>query len=142
MLFASTIRASVAPAPPSFIDDLAKQLVPTPTTSSFDRYVAVFADDLTVTIDGRQIARNKVAWVATERHRLGKVDRVVVGFAKGYDALLIIERYDDRSDLPSSPAILFDPRYKARAVRYAVGPDHLVHSIQIVQTEGILQAPK
>jgi hypothetical protein len=27
-------------------------------------------------------------------------------------------------------------------VRYAVGSDHLVHNIQIVQTDGILQAPK
>lgn len=142
MTFASAASSSVAPPPPSFINDLAKQIVPTPTASSFDQYVAVFADDLTVTMDGKQIAPNKVAWVASERHRLGKVDRFVVGFAEGYDALLFIERYDDRSDLPFSPGMLFDPRYKARAVRYAVGADHLVHNIQIVQTDGILQAPK
>lgn len=71
IMSASTISASVAPPPPSFIDDIAKQIVPTPTASSFDHYVAVFADDLTVTMDGKQIAPNKVAWVATERHRLG-----------------------------------------------------------------------
>jgi len=140
MVSASTVSASVAPPPPSFIDDIAKQIVPAPTASSFDHYVAVFADDLTVTMDGKQIAPNKVAWVATERHRLGKVDRFVVGFAKGYDALLVIERYDDRSGI--SPEMLADPRYTARAVRYAVGSDHLVHNIQIVQTDGILQTPK
>jgi len=142
MMLASSVEASVQPPPPAFIDELAKQIVPTPTTSSFERYVAAFADDLTVSIDGKQIAASKADWVAAERPRLGKVDRFVVGFAEGYDALLVIERYDDRSNLPSSPTMLFDPRYKARAVRYAVGSDHLIHSIQIVQTDGIFQVPK
>lgn len=142
LMLANAVAASVPPPPPVYIDTLAKQLIPTQTESTFNHYLANFADDLTVTVDGKEIAAGKSAWVAAERHRLGKVDRFVVAFAEGYDAVLVIERYDDRSNLPSSPTMLFDPRYKARAVRYSVGPDHLVHAIQIVQTDGILQAPK
>lgn len=139
---ADPVGASVQPAPPAFIDALATQIVPTQTDSTFDQYLAALADDLTVTVDEKQVAENKADWAAAERHRIGKVDRFVIGFAEGYDAILIIERYDDRSNLPSSSSILFDPRYKARAVRYAVGADHLIHAIQIVQTDGVLQVPK
>ena len=142
MSLASIVAASPPPPPPAFIDELAKRIVPTPTTSSFDYYIAAFADDLTVTVDGKQIAATKAVWVSAERHKLGKTDRFVVGFAEGYDAVLVVDRYDDRSDLPSSPTMLFDPRYKARALRYAVGPDHLVHNIEIVQTDGLLQVPR
>ncbi len=113
-----------------------------PTASSFDDYAAAFAPELAVTLNGKLISSTKAAWIAAERHRLGKVDRFVVAFAEGYDALLVIERYDDRSDLPSSPAMLFDPRYKARALRYGVGPDHLVHTIRIVETDGVFEVPK
>ncbi|WP_140851272.1 hypothetical protein [Sphingomonas glacialis] len=142
MMLTSGAIASAPPAPPVFIDELATRIVPTQSAASFDAYCATFANDLTVTVDGKRIAGNKAAWVAAEHHRLGKVDRFVVGFAEGYDALLVIERYDDRSDLPVSPSVLFDPRYKARAVRYAVGPDHLIHTIQIAETDGVFQVPK
>lgn len=141
-MLAGAAIASLPPAPPAFIDELAKRIVPNPTASSFDDYAAAFAPELAVTLNGKVISSTKAAWIAAERHRLGKVDRFVVGFAEGYDALLVIERYDDRSDLPSSPAMLFDPRYKARALRYGVGPDHLVHTIRIVETDGVFQVPK
>lgn len=130
------------PPPPAFIDDLAKRIVPNQTASTFDAYAATLATDLIVTLDGKTIASDKTAWIAAERHRLGKVDRFVIGYAEGYDALLVIERSDDRSDLPSSPAMLFDPRYKARALRYVVGADKLIHAIQIVETDGVFQVPK
>ena len=147
MLAAATLSTAVAasppPPPPGFIVDIAKQLVPTPTAATFDNYARLLADDLTVTQDGKIIAASKVEWLAIERARLGKVDRFVYGYAEGRDAILVVDRFDDRSDAicPSGHTCLFDPRYHARTIQYRVGTDQLVHAINIVQTDGILRTP-
>lgn len=138
---ASLTAASPPPPPPSFVDDVAKQLVPTQTSATFDRYASLLANDLTVTIDGKKIAANKAEWLAIERSRLGKIDRSVYGYAEGRDNVLVFDRYDDRSDehCPEPHTCVFDPRSHARAVQYQLGPDHLVHSIRIVQSDGFLR---
>ena len=133
--------SSPPPPPPSYVTDLAKRVVPTQTEATFNDYAATFADDLTVSIDGASVASSRAAWIAKERHRLGKVDRRVLGYVEGYNSILVIDRYDDRSDLPTSPTMLFDPRYITRAVQYQVGDDHLIHVIRIVQTEGVIETP-
>lgn len=127
------------PPPPSYIGDLARRIVPTQTDATFDDYTNALADDLTVSIDGVSVASGKPAWIAIERHRLGKVDRRVLGYVEGYNAILVIDRFDDRSDLPASSTMLFDPRYKTRAIQYRIGDDHLVHAIRIVQADGVIQ---
>jgi hypothetical protein len=138
---ASSVIASPPPPPPAFIDDLAKQLVQTQTSASFAAYASLLADDLTVTLDGKMIAANKAEWLAIERARLGKIDRSVYGYAEGRDNLLVFDRFDDRSDehCAQGSTCIFDPRYHARAVQYQIGPDHLVHSIRIVQSDGFLR---
>ena len=128
--------AAPPPPPPIFINEMAKRIVPTQTTRSFDQYADGLADDLTISINGAHVAAGKAAWIAAERHKLGKVDRHVLGFVEGPDSILVIDRYDDRSDLPSSPTLLFDPRYKTRATQYSVGRDHLIHVIRILDVDG------
>lgn len=130
--------ASPPPPPPTFIDELAQRIVPTQTTGSFDQYTSALADDLTISINGALVTSGKAAWIAAERHRLGKVDRRVLAFVEGHDSILVIDRYDDRSALPTSPGLLFDPRYKTRAVQYSVGSDHLVHAIRILDVDGFV----
>ena len=138
---AGSTAASPPPPPPAFIDVAAKQLVQTQTSASFDRYANLLADDLSVTVDGKVIATNKRDWLAIERARLGKIDRHLYGYAEGRDNLLVFDRFDDRSDerCPQGGTCVFDPRYHARAVQYQFGPDHVVHSIRIVQSDGILR---
>jgi hypothetical protein len=140
-MLGSTTAASPPPPPPTFIDDIAKELVRTQTAASFDRYAALLADDLSVTLDGRIIAANKAEWLAMERRRLGKIDRSVYGYAEGRDNILVFDRFDDRSDVHcrQGPTCVFDPRYHARAVQYQFGADHLVHFIRIVQSDGFLR---
>lgn len=139
--FATSAIASPPPPPPNFIDDIAKQLLPTQTSTSFGRYAGLFADDLKVTIDGEIIAANKADWMAIELPRLGKVDRTVYAYAEGRDNILVFDRFDDRSDehCPEGGTCVFDPRQHARAVQYQIGPDHLVHAIRIVQSDGYLR---
>lgn len=140
---ASSAAASPPPPPPAFIGELASRLIPTPTAEGFDRYSDLVADDLKVTINGNTISRNKSEWLALERSRLGKVDRPVFGHAEGRDNLLILDRFDDKSDehCPPGGLCVFDPRFHVRASRYQIGADHRVHSIQIVESEGLLQVP-
>jgi hypothetical protein len=124
-----------------FVDDAARQLVLTPTPASFASYASLLANDLTVTQDGKTIAATKAEWLAIEHARLGKIDRSVYGYAEGHDNILIFDRVDDGSDehCPQGHACVFDPRYHARAVQYQLGPDHLVHAIRIVQSDGFLR---
>ena len=140
-MFASSAAASPPPPPPAFVDDTAKQLIQTQTSANFDRYAGLLADDLTVTLDGRMIAANKANWLKIERSRLGKTHRSVYGYAEGRDNLLVFDRFDDRSDehCPQGGTCVFDPRYHARAAQYEFGPDHLVHFIRIVQSDGFLR---
>jgi hypothetical protein len=135
------VAASPPPPPPSFIDTIASELLPTPTSESFERYAALLADDLVVTLNGTEIAPNKAGWLAIQRRRLGKVDRSVYGYAEGRDNVVIFERVDDRSDehCPPGHGCFFDPRDHTRAVRYEIGPDHLVHAIRIIESEGFLR---
>jgi hypothetical protein len=144
MTGASVASAAPPPPPPAFMDLIAKQLVPTQTVASFDRYAAFLANDLKVTVDGREIAANKSAWLAIERNRLGKVDRLVYGFAEGSDKLLVLDRFDDRSDehCPTEGACVFDSRYHVRATQYQIGPDHLVHAIRILESDSFLRTPE
>ncbi len=143
VIFVAPTGAAPPPPPPAFIDDIAKCIVPTPTAAGFGAYAAAMADDLVVTIDGRRVSSDKKSWLATERKRLGKVDRYVFSFAESYDAILVVDRFDDRSDISGADtSMVFDPRYKARAVKYAIGPDRLVHAIDVTQTDGMFQAPK
>ncbi len=139
--FASSAIASPPPPPPSFVDGIAKQLLPTLTSASFDRYADLLANNLMVTLNGKTIAANKADWLGIERARLGKVDRSVYGYAEGRDNILVFDRFDNLSDehCPQGDTCVFDPRSYARAVQYQLGPDHLVHSIQILQSDGFLR---
>jgi hypothetical protein len=147
-LLASSIggfaNASPPPPPPQIIENIAEQLLPTPTTPSFGAYSSLFANDLTVTMNGRTLAANKGEWLAIERARLGKIDRFVYGFAADRDSVLILDRFDDQTDehCPPGHKCLFDPRWVARAVRYEIGADHLVHHMRILQTNSIMQTPR
>ncbi|WP_294197237.1 hypothetical protein [uncultured Sphingomonas sp.] len=131
--------ASPGPPPPDYIMASVKRVVPTATATTFDASVADLAPDLTVTVNGETVARDKAAWVATERHRLGKLDRRVLSYTLGWDSILVLDQYDDHSDVP--PGAFSDARPRTRAVRYAFGEDHLVHTIRIVETEGLMLRP-
>lgn len=135
--------AAPPPPPPAFVDEIARQLIPTPSAANFERYAALLAADLKVTLNGKEVASTKPAWLAMERHRLGKVDRFVYGYAEGRDNILIMDRFDDRSDEHcwSGSGCQFDPRWHARAVRYDIGADHLVHAIRILDADSIFQTP-
>jgi hypothetical protein len=138
---ASAASASPPPPPPPVTVELSSRLVPTPTAENFASYAGVFAGDLTVMMNGKIIASSKSEWLSLERSRLGKVDRVVLGHAEGHDNVLVLDRFDDRLDehCPSGGLCVFDPRYHVRAIRYQVGADRLIHAIQIVESEGLLQ---
>ena len=140
LTFAAPVAASPPPPPPSFIDEMAKELVPTPTSASFDRYAAALANDLTVTLNSKTIAANKGDWLTIERASLGKVDRIVYGYSEGHDTILVFDRFDDLSDehCPQGDTCVFDPRYHSRAVQYQFGPDHLVHTIRILESDSFL----
>lgn len=138
---AEAALASPGPPPPDYIVEAARQLVPTQTAATFDRYADELAKDVTVSSDGTLIASGKAAWLALERHRLGKIDRRVLGYVDGYDSILVIDQFDDRSDVPDNPHAIFDPRYKTRALQYRFGADHKVHAIRITQTDGIMRSP-
>jgi hypothetical protein len=58
---ASSGTASPPPPPPALVDDIAKQLLSTQMSESFDRYAGLLADNLTVTLNGKTIAANKAA---------------------------------------------------------------------------------
>lgn len=141
LALASSATGSPPPPPPSFVDEVAKQLLLTQTPASFPAYARLMANDLTVTLDGKRIAASKAEWLAVERSRLGNIDRSVYGYAEGRDDILVFDRFDDRSDesCPQGHTCVFDPRYHARAVQYQLGPDHLVHAIRIVQSDGFLR---
>jgi hypothetical protein len=144
LLLSTPAIAAPPPPPPAFIDDLAAKLVPTPTTATFDQYAALLAKDLKVTLNGTEVAPSKADWLKIERARLGKIDRHVYGYADGRDNILIMDRFDDRSDehCPSGHECAFDPRWHSRAVRYEIGPDHLVHAIRILDTDTFMRVPR
>lgn len=141
---ATPALAAPPPPPPVFIDQIAQQLLPTPSEANFDHYAALLAGNLKVFVNGDAVASGKPAWLAIERQRLGKVDRFVYGFAEGRDNVLIMDRFDDRSDehCPPGDKCIFDPRWHARAVRYDIGADHLIHDIRILDTDSIFQVPR
>ncbi len=147
-LFAASLgtfaNASPPPPPPEFVQNIAEQLVRTPTESNFAAYSGLFANDLSVISNGHTVAARKDEWRSVERARLGKVDRFVYGFAADNHSVLILDRFDDHSDehCPLGDKCLFDPRWVARAMRYAIGADHLIHQIYILQTDSIMQTPR
>jgi hypothetical protein len=134
--------ASPPPPPPDFVDAMAQQLLRTPSADDLAPYAALLADDLKVIDNGTAIATSKAAWLAIQRHRLGKVDRRVQGYAEGSDNVLIFDSFDDLSDehCPDGRTCVFDPRFHSRAVRYEIGADHLVHAIRIVESDGFLRS--
>lgn len=141
-LLPSTVLASPPPPPPEYIDSATRVLTVELRAQNFIAYSAVFADDLRVFIDGRQVASDKCSWLGLEKTRLGKVERRLVGYAEGVDDILIVDEFDDRSGLPTDPGLLFDPRFVTRSARYQFGPDRLVHEIRFVQGGGFWRLTK
>ncbi|WP_242152424.1 hypothetical protein [Sphingomonas sp. BAUL-RG-20F-R05-02] len=141
LALAAPVLASPGPPPPDYIVEAAKHLVPTQTAATFDGYADELAGDVTVWVDGEKIASNKADWLVMERRRVGKVDRRVLGYAVGYNTILVFDQFDDRSALPDNPDMVFDSRFLTRAVQYRFGPDHMIHAIHVTQTEGVLQKP-
>jgi|SRR5579884_2266743 len=141
---AAPVGASPPPPPPRFAQAIAEQLITTPSEANFAAYAALLADDLTVIANGRKIAANKREWLSLEQARLERVDRFVYGFAADNHSVLILDRFDDRSDehCPTGHKCIFDPRWVARAMRYEIGADHLVHQIRILQTDSLMQTPR
>ena len=142
--FGTLASASPPPPPPEFVQNIAEKLVAAPTETNFPTYSGLLADDLTVIANGHTIAASKDVWLSVERARLGRVDRLVYGFAADNHSVLVFDRFDDRSDehCPPGHECIFDPRWVARAVRYEIGADHLVHQIRILQTDSIMQTPR
>lgn len=137
--FCVEVHASPPSPPRDEIYDLAKLVVPTQSAATFDRYAAALHDSVTVKVNGKGVASNKFAWLTLERRRLGKVDRNVLGHVVGGDgSILVSDRVDDRSGLPTEKGVVFDARYQTRAVRYEVGRDNLIHAIRIIQADGVL----
>lgn len=137
-------RSAPPPPPPQFAQDIAEQLVATPSEKNFASYSGLMANDLTVIENGHTIAASKAEWLSTERTRLGRVDRFVYGFSVDGRSVLILDRSDDRSDehCPGGDKCIFDPRWVARAIRYEIGADHLIHQIRILETDSIMQTPR
>jgi hypothetical protein len=100
-------------------------------------YAALFADDLHVFLNDNEIVQDKAAWITSQKARLGKVDRNVIGYSEGQDSVLVVDQYDDRSALPIRPGLIFDSRFVTRAERYQFGPDHLIHEVRMVQGGGM-----
>jgi hypothetical protein len=141
LLLAALVLAPAAalaspPPPPEFVSRAGAVLADDLTPQTFDAYAAAFADDLHVFVDGREVAPDKATWLQAEKRLLGKVERHVLGGALGRDNLLLVDEYDDRSDVPPNPNFLADPRFVTRALRFSFGPDHLVHELRIVQGGG------
>lgn len=139
-----TIAGASPPPPPEFVQKIAEQLVITPTQSTFAVYSGLLANDLTVIANGHTIATSKGRWLSVERARLGHTARFVYGFAVDTHSVLILDRFDDQSDehCPRADKCLFDSRWVARAVRYEIGADHLVHQIRILERDSIMQTAK
>lgn len=141
LFLSSAIAASPPPPPSDHILAASKILVPTQTVATFASYGREFAGDVTVWKNGKRMMAGAGAWLASERARLGKVDRRVIGFSESDDAILVLDEVDDRSDLPDVPGALFDPRYVTRATLYRFGGDRLVHEVRILETGSFLQTP-
>ena len=112
---AASAFAAPPPPPPEYIADAAQALTAELTPKNFESYTALFADDTHV--NGSEVAANKAAWLTMQKMLIGKVDRKIIGYSEGADDVFVVDRYDDRSALPTAPDLVFDARYVTRAER-------------------------
>jgi hypothetical protein len=129
-------QAAPPPPPPVYVDALAKLVIATPTQENFSAFTKAFADDLRVIVNGKETASSRDAWIPSQVRTLGKIDRRVVLFSEGYSDLMIVDQYDDLSDVIGKPNIIYDSRFKTRVTRYTVGLDHLIHMIRSEEAPG------
>lgn len=141
--------ASPPPPPPQYVSEIAQALLPNQTVATFDRYADLMSNDIKVTIDGSVIADGKQQWLRIERERLGKVLRRPIAYAEGgvenrdgafYLNIMVIDQFDDQSDIDPNSSAASEPRYATRAVKYSIGDDRLIHAIDILQSGSFLKA--
>jgi len=139
---AAPALASPPPPPPPFVSEAAAILTADIDAASFDRFARLFADDVVAYQGGTTIAAGKSAWLALERGRIGAFHRRVDSYSESNmpsngtsGELLVIDEVD-----PVAPAnIVADPRWTTRATLYEFGPDRLIHTVRIIQTQGFLR---
>jgi hypothetical protein len=143
---AAPAAASPPPPPPEFVAKAARVLIVDVDAAAIDRWAALFADDVIASVNGVMLARGKPDWVALARSQVGKLHRRVDGYtlasipSEGNSGeLLVIDEVDPVP--PAVPNMIADPRWSTRATLYGFGPDHLIHSVRILEAKGFLQIP-
>jgi hypothetical protein len=127
----------------------ASKILASPAGFDPAKIAPLFAQDVKVFRNGKLIAEGKPAWLSLRGSHGGHYNGRVIAFSQasaGYSEdggdLLVIDTYDtvDRTNLP--PTFLADPRMASRSTLYQFGRDGLIHTVQIAEVAGFMQAGK
>lgn len=141
-LLSASALASPPPPPEPAVHELAQKLLAPLTKDTFDGFADLLSNKLSVTIDGSTVARSKDEWLSIERRRLGKTHQYLIALAEGggetcegvfYKTVMVIDKFEDRSDIDPSDLTVYDPRPITRAIKYRIGDDDLIHAIDMLQ---------
>lgn len=147
LALASPAAASPPPPPAEFVMKSVDLLTSKVDAASIDRWSALFADDVSASVNGTLLARGKAAWVALARENIGKFNRRLDGYTMSSSPsegtageVLVIDEVD--AVPPPLPNAIFDARWSTRATLYGFGPDHLIHTVRILEAKGFFQVQR
>jgi hypothetical protein len=147
LALASSAAASPPPPPAEFVMKSAELLAGDVDAASIDRWSALFANDVVASVNGTLLVRGKAEWVALARANIGKFNRRLDGYTMSSapsegtaGELLVVDEVDQVP--PPIPNAIFDPRWSTRATLYGFGPDHLIHTVRILEAKGFFQVPR
>lgn len=137
------IAAPPGPPTPGYVFDAEKLLAATPELPSA-QVASLFAEDVTVSENGETVARGKTAWLVWRTKQAGEYYGTHWGYSAGYGpnyssgALMILDTFDtfDPKRHMSSGAWT-DPRFVTRSILYRFGEDKLIHSVLILDMQGM-----
>ena len=150
LLVAASLAAAPPPPPPDYVSDAGKLLI-AKADHDAAKLAPLFADDVAVFENGKQIAAAKPGWMALVAADLLHYNGRVLAFSEGFGSarlgegsgmLLVIDTFDtvDRTNL--LPTFLADPRMATRTTLYQFGADHLIHIVRIVKVDGFPRTPQ
>lgn len=141
LLLAPAVQAAPPPAPPEYVYH-ARQILTAAGGADVVTLAPLFADDLTISENGKTLASGKDAGVKLLAASMrGKARRVVL-YSEGDGDLMVVDTWDtvDRANLP--PTFIADPRMAARSTLYQFGDDQRIHAVRIMSATGFWAVPR
>lgn len=131
----AVLAAQLPPPPPPGSPNYVQLLEDSYNNRSMKDYGALFAENVTVYVDGKIVAKDREAFLQRVQSEFDRNLHIhSMSWAQG-SQVLVMDQVMGCIPLKPSPGAVYHPCYEARATRYDLGDDHKIVAVHMLQAD-------